>query len=160
MKFIICPGSAENQKFKRWPILKYLELAELYEINQHTVTIVLGPEEHYLSNFFLKFNVVISASFDELKQISYNANLIVCNDSFLLHYFSIINCNVLAIYGPTDPDRTLPPNAFKIISKKTSLYRPCWGKTYYGRCENGRCSCFDGLDVQDVYKKSLNILSI
>ena len=69
MKFIICPGSAENQKFKRWPILKYLELAELYEINQHTVTIVLGPEEHYLSNFFLKFNVVISASFDELKQI-------------------------------------------------------------------------------------------
>ena len=52
MNFILCPGSAEDQKFKRWPIFKFLELANLYITNNHNVKIVIGPQEEYLSNFF------------------------------------------------------------------------------------------------------------
>ena len=110
----------------------------------------------FLSDVLLE----ILVSFEELKKLAIKSDLILCNDSFLLHFFSILNFNVLAIYGPTDPERTLPPNASKIISKKKSQFRPCWGKPYYGKCDNGRCSCFDGLSPQEVYKKSLSILSI
>lgn len=159
MNFILCPGSAEDQKFKRWPIFKFLELANLYITNNHNVKIVIGPQEEYLSNFFLKFEINISSTFLELKRLAQESNLIICNDSFLLHFFSILDLKVLGLYGPTDPNRTLPTNAYKILSNKKSIYRPCWGKPYYGVCDNGRCSCFDGLNALDVYKKSLNLVS-
>lgn len=158
MNFLICPGSAENQKFKRWPVLNFLGLANQFKLNNHQISIVLGPEEKYLSNYFLNFDLYMSDSFQKLKQLGQKNDLIICNDSFLLHFFSIINCKVLALYGPTDPDRTLPPNAFKISSKKKSRNRPCWGSDNYGKCDNDRCSCFDGLEIEDVFKESLNLL--
>ena len=159
MNFILCPGSAENQKFKRWPIYKFVELANLYIENNHNVKIVLGPQEAYLSNFFVEFEINISLSFKKVKNVSQESDLIICNDSFLLHFFSILDLKVLGLFGPTDPNRTLPIKAFKILSNKKTSNRPCWGKPYYGMCDNGRCSCFDGLNAIDVYNKSLNLLS-
>lgn len=160
MKIIICPGSAQNQKFKRWPVKKFVELARLSELHGMIVLIILGPEEQDLVNIFLQFNTIQSASFDELKSLSDDVDLVVCNDSFLLHFFSIINKKVLALYGPTDPNRTLPPNAYKLTSKLPSSSRPCWGSKLYGKCDNGRCSCFDKLEANDVFNKALSILSI
>lgn len=159
MNLIICPGSAENQKFKRWPVENFLGLANLFKLNDHKISIILGHEEQYLSKYFLNFDLYISISFYKLKKLGQQNDLIICNDSFLLHFFSIINCKVLALYGPTDPDRTLPPNAFKISSKKKSRFRPCWATDNYGKCDNGICSCFDGLEIEDVFKESLYLIS-
>lgn len=65
---------------------------------------------------------------------------------------------MLALYGLTDPIRTMTPNIFKISSKNLSSTMPCSGTLSYGKRENERCSCFDNLEVEDVFIKSLNIL--
>ena len=77
MNFILCPGSAEDQKFKRWPIFKFLELANLYITNNHNVKIVIGPQEEYLSNFFLKFEINISSTFLELKKLAQEIHMAI-----------------------------------------------------------------------------------
>ena len=160
MKIIICPGSAENQKFKRWPSDNYISLAKHLSNGGHEIIILLGPEEIYLNEIFSEFTILQSLSFSEIKKLSDDVDLVICNDSFLMHFFSFNNINVLAIYGPTDPNRTLPPNCNKICSNKPSIYMPCWGSMNYGRCDNGKCSCFKNLEVDNVLDKTYDLLKM
>ena len=158
MRIILCPGSAENQKFKRWPIIKFNQLGKELLALGYDISIVLGPEEGYLSSSFSEFKIEQSLSFQDLKVKGLTSNLVICNDSFLLHFFSFIEVNILALYGPTDSSRTLPPNASMITSKKPSSTKPCWGSKNYGECSHGICSCFEGLEVEDVVNKISKIL--
>lgn len=158
MNIVLCPGSAENQKFKRWNVNNFLSLGKRFVACDHTVSILLGPEEIYMSKNFKDFKLVNSPTFKELNKVASESDLVICNDSFLLHYFCFSGAKVLALYGPTDPVRTMPPNAFKISSKNPSNTMPCWGTRNYGKCDNGSCSCFDNLEVEDVFIKSLDIL--
>ena len=158
MNVLICPGSAENQKFKRWPIQNFIELIDKLKLKNYNVEIVLGPEEEYLSKYLTKFNVIKSLSFDDLKKISFQKDLIICNDSFLMHFFCMLGRKVLALYGPTLSSRTLPPSAYKIEDQGLSNNKPCWGSKNYGKCNNGKCSCFDNLDVNKVFEECLRVL--
>lgn len=158
MNIILCPGSAENQKFKRWDSNKFLNLANRFIIKNYSVSILLGPEEVHLSNIFKDVDLILSPTFAQIKSIAEKSDLIICNDSFLLHFFCFCETKVLALYGPTNPNRTLPQSAFKISSKTPSKTMPCWGSKDYGNCDNGRCSCFDGLEAEDVFIKSQKIL--
>lgn len=164
MNIVICPGSAENQKFKRWDISKFVKLSLKLNSSKHRLKIVLGPDEHYLNKYFKDLEndleIHICPSLSELKEISLSTDLAICNDSFLLHFFCFREIKVLGIYGPTDPERTMPPNVFKISSPKPSKYMPCWGSENYGICDNGRCSCFDNLEVIDVYNEIKKILNM
>lgn len=159
MKIFLCPGSAENQKFKRWPTSNFNILSSFFLNNNWEVGIILGPDESYLEKYFNGHEIIKSPSFKKLANIAHNSNLIICNDSFLLHFFSFFNINVLGLYGPTDPNRTLPLNASKIISSRFSETRPCWGLPNYGNCDDGRCSCLDGLEPKHVYEKALAIIN-
>lgn len=158
MNIIICPGSAEDQKFKRWPIQNFIELVIKLRSKNYNVQVVLGPEEEYLSKNFSKIKVIKSATFEELKELSNQNDLIVCNDSFLMHFFCMLGSKVLALYGPTISSRTLPPNAHKIEDRGSIKKKPCWGTKNYGKCSNGRCSCFDNLDASKVFNECLKVL--
>jgi ADP-heptose:LPS heptosyltransferase len=160
MKVLICPGSAEDQKFKRWPTKNFKELILKLKLKNIDIQVILGPEEYYLKNNFQDLEIINSASFNELKLISLKSDLVICNDSFLMHFFCMLGRKVLALYGPTFSNRTLPPNAYKIENRGMPEKTPCWGTKNYGNCDNGRCSCFDFLNVNQVLKESLRILNL
>ena len=75
-----------------------------------------------------------------------------------MHFFCMLERKVLALYGPTISSRTLPPNAYKIEDRGSIKKKPCWGEKNYGKCDNGRCSCFDNLDVNKVFNECLKLL--
>ena len=158
MRLILCPGSAENQKFKRWGIENFVQTADSFIGLGFEVIIILGPEEGYLESYFKDYNIIRSPSFEDLVILGKKSDLIVCNDSFLLHFFAFIDSKVLGVFGPTKSTRTLPPNADIIESDLPSKTRPCWGTKNYGRCDNGYCSCFDGLSPKILLKKCLDLL--
>lgn len=84
MNIILCPGSAENQKFKRWDSNKFLNLANRFIIKNYSVSILLGPEEVHLSNIFKDVDLILSPTFAQIKIIYLKVNS--------LHKF--INCGV------------------------------------------------------------------
>ena len=84
MNILICPGAAENQKFKRWPVEKFVKLVDIFIDLKFKITIILGPDEEYLSKYFSNKDVYISDSLTTLKRLSSESDLIICNDSFLL----------------------------------------------------------------------------
>jgi len=146
----LCPGSAMSQSFKRWPVKKFYDLSKLLKERNYEIAVILGREEIELASFFPDTEVFCDLNLIQLSSMISIDDLCVCNDSFLMHFFSAIKIPTLVIYGPTDHLRTLPPNADMIESKLRSKTRPCWGTNNYGKCNDGRCTCLDGLEVEDV----------
>ncbi|MAJ90362.1 MAG: hypothetical protein CMD08_03705 [Flavobacteriales bacterium] len=156
---LLCPGSAKTQKFKRWPIKKYTELGKRLKDSDYTVEFLIGSDEKELIPYLDDFEIHTELSLSEIYDLTSKIDLSICNDSFLMHFFSLFSTKTLAIYGPTDPNRTLPPGTLHIKSKIFSPTRPCWGKPHYGKCSKGICSCLDGLEVQDLFEEVFNILT-
>ena len=156
---ILCPGSAKSQLFKRWPAEKFAKLGtELIKLN-HEVEVLIGKEEENLMPFFYELKVHTRLPIKEVRNLLLKTDLCICNDSFLMHLSSLLDVKTLAIYGPTDPKRTLPPEVNMIQSPLFSDTRPCWGKEYYGKCNGDICTCLDGLEVENLIQKVLEILT-
>ena len=155
---LLCPGSAKSQIFKRWPVKKYVELGMKLKKLNYTVEVLLGKDEEDLAYHFTDFHVNEKLSLTEIHSLISRIDLSICNDSFLMHFFSLFSSKTLAIYGPTDPNRTLPPETHIIKSPIFSKTRPCWGKPNYGKCCKGKCTCLDGLEVGHLLEEVLAIL--
>ena len=156
---LLCPGSAQSQIFKRWPVQKFVQLGAQLQKFDLTVDILLGKEEDDLIPFFDLFTIHRDLSLSEIVDLKAEIDLSICNDSFLMHFFSLFSIQTLAIYGPTDPNRTLPPHVHMIQSPLSSDTRPCWGTVNYGKCDGDRCNCLDGLEVDNLISKVVKILN-
>ena len=103
MSILICPGSAKTQSFKRWPVSNFLKLVDLFNKLNYESIIVLGKDESELASSFKHNKIIISPSFEELKKLSEKSIICICNDSFLMHFFSFTGLNTLSIYGSLKP---------------------------------------------------------
>lgn len=158
MRILLAPGSAESQKFKRWSLDNFITLAECLRARSFQTDFVLGREELELLEHLSMFNVHAGLGFQDLHELAATSDLAVCNDSFLLHFFSLSDVKTLALYGPTDPSRTLPPNAALIHSEVDLACRPCWGTEAYGKCPIAY-SCLSSLEVNEVFNRCLVLVN-
>jgi heptosyltransferase-2 len=60
----------------------------------------------------------------------------------------------VALFGPTDPRRHLPPTFTGVILKKDVLCSPC----YSARCRTITHACMKRISVEDVFKAVLGLL--
>lgn len=118
-----CPG-AEFGPAKRWPHYHYAELAEklidanfdiyLFGSNKDNpaceeILAMLDNKAEYCLNLAGK------TSLDEAINLIGACNVIVSNDSGLMHIAAALDVPLVALYGPTSPDFT-PPLSSKAIT--------------------------------------------
>ncbi len=86
------------------------------------------------------------------------ARLFIGNDSGLMHIASAVGTPVLALFGPTFPERTGPlgPRDRGIVKPITC--RPC--RLYFtrDRCERGHNYCMDLIEVDEVWAAARSML--
>ncbi len=70
-------------------------------------------------------NLVGETEFGELLELLHASHVVITNDSGPMHLAAAVNCPVVAIFGPTDPELTGP------YGQKTAVLR--------GRCPDGPC---------------------
>lgn len=157
MRVLLAPGSALNQKFKRWDLQNFIDLGQALEGRAISVDFVLGKEETELIEFLPNVKTHLGLTVSAMHALACEANLAVCNDSFLLHFFSLAGLKTLALYGPTDPKRTLPLNSEWIESSEALACRPCWGTDIYGRCPI-EYRCLKNLSFEAVLHKCLAMI--
>jgi heptosyltransferase-2 len=116
-RLIICPG-AEFGSAKQWPSQYYAELAnKLIEkgwqviilgstADQHIADQIIHDIHHKQSCFNLAGQTELAEAIDLLD----TADVVVSNDSGLMHIAAALQKNVIAIYGPTSPAFTPPLN--------------------------------------------------
>jgi len=121
----LCPG-AEFGPAKRWPTNYYAVVAKEYlkknwqvillgSPNDLSVGIEITLQAEEQSGFF---NLIGETKLRDAVDILSSSNLVLTNDSGLMHIAASVDVPVIALYGPTSPEFTPPlSNKVKVIKK-------------------------------------------
>ena len=163
---ILCPG-AEYGPAKQWPAAHFAQVAVawLSKNQHHQVAIIGGPKdatiaaaiESLIAQQVVSASLTVSVSHRVL-QLSgktelieafawlASADLVVSNDSGLMHAAAALDIPVIAIFGSTDPHHT-PPHSEKatILSLGLSC-SPCFERV----CPLGTTACLKDLPAERV----------
>ncbi len=130
----IQPGTSPNMRWKQWPLDRYRSLIERLSAERPEARIVLfgSPgEAEMISDLAAGFgaNVSIAAGKTTVKQVAAlieRCQMLLCNDSGLMHMAVAVGTPVVAIYGPTDINRTAPLGSRHSIIRHELPCSPCF----------------------------------
>lgn len=116
-RLIFCPG-AEFGPAKQWPATHYAEFADNF-IQQGWQMLILGSQadriiaDEIISHIDIinqpaSFNLCGDTKLSEAIDLIDTADLVVSNDSGLMHIAAALQKPLIAIYGPTSPKFTPP----------------------------------------------------
>lgn len=147
---VIAPGAAHPTK--QWPIENFAETARLLnlEVGLGIVWAVTSIDKDYMlpqndipADSFIK---LVDHSINSLSVLIEQAEIVLANDSGLMHVASAVNTPVVAMFGPTHPVLGFSPaGLFDRIIQVDEPCRPC---SLHGKTECYRESrfCFDRLE--------------
>lgn len=161
-KYIVLQVGAANgaKSSKKWSITKFKKLIQELNIKYKDYKIVtVGDNGDYesdiiqLENSYLTFtNTAGMTTINEVANILFHSKIVVANDSGIMHMANALDCNLIALYGPTDYTRTKP-----LGTNNTVLYSKtdCFCKMYNFSGNEIKLleeypNCMDGITVEDV----------
>jgi len=107
---VIAPGAGWGAK--RWPAERYGALAAALDGRGCVVFINAGPKEQALAESVVAASgnraQTVSTTLEQMIALLRRTALFAGGDTGPLHLAAALHCNVLGIYGPTDPARNGP----------------------------------------------------
>lgn len=158
---VLCP-EAEYGSAKRWPINKWMQLANFYKEKDYNVYF-LGKNKSLEAKYqnILKKDSIISllgkTSLEEAAYILSIVDLVVTNDSGLMHIAASVNTNLISIFGSSSPFYT-PPLMKDMLGEviyKGLKCSPCFKR----ECPLDHLNCLNNISVDEIFKKSLKYLN-
>ncbi len=149
-------GSGEKQAyFRRWPIAGFAALVDLAHKELNAQVILLGGsnerglEEQLAAETDVKFaSSVGKTDFHQLASLIRKCDVVVGNDSGIMHFAASLDVPVVAIFGPTDYRKTRPLSKHAKIVRKDLKCSPCYRN---GRVKCKKFDCFSLIDPGDVF---------
>ncbi|MEK6301425.1 MAG: lipopolysaccharide heptosyltransferase II [Acidobacteriota bacterium] len=128
------PGSSPAMSWKQWPIDRYREVIGRLMADSPAPHIVLfgsATEEEMVRGLAVGLGprVTVAAGKTSVKQVAAlieRCDLLVCNDSGLMHAAVAVGTPVVAIYGPTDFKRTAPLGSQHTMIRHELPCSPCF----------------------------------
>ena len=157
---VLVPGAAWNTKC--WPIEFFADLAARLVQQSWCVTIVGGRAEKKFESAFSGVDVQIffeNRPFPEVFAQLQSADLVIANDTGLLHMATAVGTPAIALMGPTSPLLGyIPLGTHDAVITRDEECSPC---TTQGQaeCPLGHHNCMRKLEVDTVFRKAMNILS-
>ncbi|MBI4972066.1 MAG: lipopolysaccharide heptosyltransferase II [Candidatus Omnitrophica bacterium] len=147
-------GASPKWPTKRWPIESFILLADqLKRKFQARIVLVGSAQDRSLARTFLSkhregvIDLVGKTSLGELVAVMKYLRALVTPDSAPLHVATAAAVPVVALFGPTNPGRHLPPGAKVEMHWKQIECAPC----YSGECKNSdRVACMKQISVNEV----------
>jgi len=157
----LCPG-AEFGASKQWPAKHYAAVARYY-LDQGWNVCLLGSEKD-------------SSTCSEINELSGNrcvdvsgkttladavvllsaCDLVVSNDSGLMHVAAALHKPLVAVYGSTDPGFTPPLNSQAKVEKLDLDCSPCFKR----ECPLEHLNCLNNLMPKQVLQATKDVLSV
>jgi ADP-heptose:LPS heptosyltransferase len=171
-KYIVLQVGVANgmNSSKKWHIDNFSNLIKTINTKYSSYKVVIvgdrGDNEcdiKLLNNKEVLFvNTAGLTSVDEVINLLFFSKLVVAHDSGIMHLANSLNCNLIALYGPTDYTRTRP-----LSDKATMLYSmtECFCKMYnFGGSETDLLdeypNCMGGISVKNVIDEIDRIIRI
>lgn len=159
----IASGAAYGSA-KVWPPGHFAALCEQLLEDPQTGIVVLGTSHVPQISAVLKekkyqgkaVDLTLKTSLSELIGVLSVLDLVVCNDSGIMHLAAALCRPVVALFGSTDPELTGPLYSDKaVVMKKDIPCAPCFKRT----CRRRTYECLTGISVQDVYTAVMERIS-
>jgi heptosyltransferase II len=128
------PGTSPAMRWKRWPIERYREVIASVIAERPDAQIILfgsASEDGMIRDLArgLEGRILLAAGKTSVKQVAAlieQCDLLVCNDSGLMHAAVAVGTPVVAIYGPTDIRRTAPLGNRHTVIRRELPCSPCF----------------------------------
>lgn len=160
------PGTSIDMRWKQWPIDRYREVIARVAADRHDSRIVLfgSPAEEEMIREVargLESRVSVAAGKTSVKQVAAlieKCDLLVCNDSGLMHAAVAVGTPVVAIYGPTDISRTAPLGDRNTVIRHDLPCSPCFkleGDDQVHACTHH--DCLMSITTEEVFETIISI---
>jgi len=133
---------------RQWSLEKFSELAKrIQQEYQQQVVVFLDPEGYGDDiPVLVGKGVKIQVSLSELIPTLSNLEMLICNDSGVMHIATAVGIPVVAIFGPGNIDMIGPfGEGHKLVMKEEVACRPC-----YDNCGFEKPFCIEDIKVEDV----------
>lgn len=128
------PGTSPSMRWKQWPIERYREVIQRVVADSPDSQIVLfgsALEEEMIREMArgLEGRITLASGKTSVKQVAAlieQCDVLVCNDSGLMHAAVAVGTPVAAIYGPTDFRRTAPLGDMHTVIRHELPCSPCF----------------------------------
>ncbi|MCX7724363.1 MAG: lipopolysaccharide heptosyltransferase II [Thermodesulfovibrio sp.] len=144
----ISPG-AKYGDTKRWDAQKFIEISKRFATEHGSVIFFGSPGEdleikNEIENLGI-YNFIGKTSLKDLICLLSECDLLLCNDSGIMHLGYALGVPLVAIFGSTSPELTGPPKfAGKVIRAQVDC-SPC----FKSRCSD--IKCMKSIEVDDVW---------
>ncbi len=152
---ILCPG-AEYGPAKQWPAEHFAALAQYYLDKKWQICLLGSAKDKDIANRIEKLcqkkvlNLCGRTSLSQVMDVMSYGDLVVSNDSGLMHMAAALEKPVIGIYGSSDPQFTPPlgQNA-RVVSLNLSC-SPCFKR----QCPLGHLACLNQLRPEQVIEQA------
>ncbi len=146
-----CPG-AEYGPAKRWPARHFAELARLLAADGYALWLFGSAKDHAIAEEIanaapgLSRNLCGTTRLDQAIDLLALADLVVCNDSGLMHVAAALGRPLVALYGSSSPGFTPPLSTQATILSRQLDCSPCFKRD----CPLGHLDCLTELSPDFV----------
>lgn len=146
-----CPG-AEYGPAKRWPAAHFARLARSLAADGYAIWLFGSPKDHAVAEEIaglapgLCRNLCGTTSLAQAVDLLALADLVVCNDSGLMHVAAALQRPIVALYGSSSPGFTPPLSDQADILSLNLECSPCFKR----ECPLGHLDCLNKLSPDQV----------
>ncbi len=151
---VFCPG-AEYGPAKRWPAAYYAEIAQRLQHQGYAVWLIGSAKDKEISDKIVALgnpacrNLCGSTDLTDAIALLSCAQLVISNDSGLMHLAAALDRPMLALFGSSSPQFTPPLSAHAQVIKLDLKCSPCFRR----ECPLGHFNCMKLLTPDLVWEK-------
>jgi len=154
------PGASVRWATKRWPVENFAKLCDMFANRLGVRVLLTGAKEDMEIGKNIaglcKSRPIIAIGKSTLMQLTSlikRCNVFITSDSAPMHIAAATEVGFVALFGPTDPNRHLPPCKKCVVIRKELKCSPC----YNPRCIIG-FKCMKEITVEEVFKAAEQLL--
>ncbi|MFH1441206.1 MAG: lipopolysaccharide heptosyltransferase II [Candidatus Omnitrophota bacterium] len=155
---IVSPGARSHTK--RWLEDKFLQLVNnLYKEIKCRIVLVGDKEDEVISKYIKKYSSPVTdltgqTTILQLAALVKKSNIVITNDSAVLHIAGYLNIPAVVMFGPTSEAKYGAWSKKSIVVKKDIVCRPC----EKAQCRFKTLTCMGLIKVNDVLDAVKKIL--
>ena len=147
-RIALVPGGARNllrdDPQRRWPLEAYVKLATDLSEKGYEVVLSGGPGDQWAAAPFDKLkvrNCIAQLSIPQTLAFYQSCACVVTHDTGPMHLAGLVQCGLVALFGPTAPSKALPrrPGVIALWGGEKLPCRPCYDGSTFAPCSSNEC---------------------